>query len=613
MENNELLKKIEALEKKVSELEKKNVSMFGRSYSQVGNSNSDFLIKTRGQVKIQWGSKFIDLIKDGKVNADSKVIFTAKSKDQLGVKDGIYIVGEEVYFKINGQIVDLARSSGNSYVSFLEEQKPTSENRYLALQNIGFLYPSLTSLNQDSLQNGIIYIESESKLYIVKEGQLTEYTMQFPNPYTEQFIIQKKDEKDGALLIKGSGISNSLAFDTLYIFTEQGNSYIRSNGTINIQLDNINYIEVTKSKTGIRNLLECDNIQSKGAKSDFGYQLYMESGQSNLIIDNLTIRNSSNINQTSIYPTYYSSEQNVITNIDESFLTLKYPINYKVGDCIYTYSDLTLIPMEVLSVDDDQIEVKILLAEEPEELNCVGRLTFLIHTDSELPFLQYNNNTVDLCISKNNNVDVQARYGQLSNTEFGVYARQGYFTKVAYEPTYQLDNNDSSANLASTEWVRRIISSAIPVGTITAFHGDTIPSGWAICDGNNGTPNLIGKFIKAGTIEEEGGESEVFIKDTDIPKLNLTMAPSAGSNPNINKLIPTFDKLEEFCVDSGGLSNYCLYTGVKRGDNGLGGITVGEIPSLLDFNYSLGQPEGKQTGIKIEPKYYSLVFIMKIE
>nr|DAO59156.1 MAG TPA: LONG TAIL FIBER PROTEIN P37 PROTEIN, FIBER PROTEIN.2A [Bacteriophage sp.]DAX00354.1 MAG TPA: LONG TAIL FIBER PROTEIN P37 PROTEIN, FIBER PROTEIN.2A [Bacteriophage sp.] len=24
-----------------------------------------------------------------------------------------------------------------------------------------------------------------------------------------------------------------------------------------------------------------------------------------------------------------------------------------------------------------------------------------------------------------------------------------------------------------------------------------IPEGWAVCDGNNGTPNLVGKFIKA--------------------------------------------------------------------------------------------------------------------
>jgi hypothetical protein len=29
------------------------------------------------------------------------------------------------------------------------------------------------------------------------------------------------------------------------------------------------------------------------------------------------------------------------------------------------------------------------------------------------------------------------------------------------------------------------------------WHGTEIPYGWAVCDGTNGTPNLIGKFVKA--------------------------------------------------------------------------------------------------------------------
>jgi hypothetical protein len=41
-----------------------------------------------------------------------------------------------------------------------------------------------------------------------------------------------------------------------------------------------------------------------------------------------------------------------------------------------------------------------------------------------------------------------------------------------------------------------------PIGTIVAWHGDSIPKGWSICDGSNGTPNLIGKFIKADTSEK---------------------------------------------------------------------------------------------------------------
>ena len=40
-------------------------------------------------------------------------------------------------------------------------------------------------------------------------------------------------------------------------------------------------------------------------------------------------------------------------------------------------------------------------------------------------------------------------------------------------------------------------SSGFSVGMIMMFSGATIPSGWALCDGNNNTPDLRNKFIVA--------------------------------------------------------------------------------------------------------------------
>lgn len=41
---------------------------------------------------------------------------------------------------------------------------------------------------------------------------------------------------------------------------------------------------------------------------------------------------------------------------------------------------------------------------------------------------------------------------------------------------------------------------AIPQGTIWWFHNrTTAPVGWAICNGNNGTPNLIGRYPLGAT------------------------------------------------------------------------------------------------------------------
>lgn len=35
----------------------------------------------------------------------------------------------------------------------------------------------------------------------------------------------------------------------------------------------------------------------------------------------------------------------------------------------------------------------------------------------------------------------------------------------------------------------------LPIGSIIIWRGGTIPDKWAICDGNNGTPNLINRFV----------------------------------------------------------------------------------------------------------------------
>jgi hypothetical protein len=41
----------------------------------------------------------------------------------------------------------------------------------------------------------------------------------------------------------------------------------------------------------------------------------------------------------------------------------------------------------------------------------------------------------------------------------------------------------------------------LPIGTIIAWENLTIPSGWAICDGAGGTPNLVDKFVMGASID----------------------------------------------------------------------------------------------------------------
>lgn len=126
-------------------------------------------------------------------------------------------------------------------------------------------------------------------------------------------------------------------------------------------------------------------------------------------------------------------------------------------------------------------------------------------------------------------------------------------------------------------------------------------------------PDLVGKFIKAGETEIEGGSDEILLKATDIPLLTTNTDASPNPGSFAGKLIPTFDKLEEFVVDEGGSSNYCLYSGEKKGGNGLTALPVEDLPTVLNVSSTAGTDPANQTPIKIEPKYYQLVFIMKTE
>lgn len=44
----------------------------------------------------------------------------------------------------------------------------------------------------------------------------------------------------------------------------------------------------------------------------------------------------------------------------------------------------------------------------------------------------------------------------------------------------------------------------VPTGGIIMWSGATVPTGWYLCDGTNGTPNLADKFILAGALGAVG-------------------------------------------------------------------------------------------------------------
>lgn len=636
-------KEFEALKKKVDELEKqikqKSLDMFGRSYSQVGSSSSDFLIKTKGQVKIQWGSKFIDLIKDGKINANSKFIYI---RDEVGSKDGIYVStnGQSVILKAGDAQINLLGEVGTTYVSFLGAQNSTSEQKHQALTNIGFLYPNLDSIDSNSLQNGIIYIESEHKLYIVQEGKLTELSLEIPSPYTEQFIIAKNDSKQGAIFIQGTGISNSLAFDNFYIYYQEQSAYFKSPYSFIFTIGDSDILKIDSSSVTTNQQVVSSMFRSSNSSSTYGFRLYTLSGVSTLEVDNLVVRNG--ISSTSdTYPTYWWADSNVVSsvefNTDSYDLTLRYINAFEVGDCLYTFvnqqgedqqdqNEQSTISREVVSLTVTQSSLDTIRVTSNSSINYYNLNNAILFKINVGTLIRNSNKGLDIVNSNSfedeqNIQNIHTRIGNLSDLNLynivngqehkvedknGVYSQNGIFKVIQYASDYNLLEDDNSSNLASTEWITKFVNNLLPVGSIIAFSGSSIPENWALCDGNNGTPNLVGKFIKAeSSTGEEGGEEEITIEIENLPSHTVTSGSITTSTDGEHSHTVQYSSGNPGVTEEG--SDAFVGTGTTdTSESGSHSHTV-NLSGLQLSNVGENKP------IEWEPKYFSLMFIMRIK
>ena len=487
------------------------LQMFGRSYNQFGDSNTDVIIKTKGQVKIQWGSKFIDLIKDGKIAIDSSFIFKVQDVSKIGGKDGIYVVGEEsVYLKVGDSTINLIGEIGDTFVSFMEGQETTSDAKYNAMVNIGFIYKSLDEVGNTSLQNGVIYIESEQKLYLVKDGVLSEFKVTIPNPFTEQFIIQKSDSSKGALVIKGTGSANSVAFDSFWIYTEFDNCIIDATNAVVVKVGDSDKITVDSSSVTVNADLVTNMVKSPLATADSGFRLQYMNGESVLEVDRIIERGSQygsdEESSRVFYPEYWLLNNRIIkdamphydtlegeeqegasnpTNILD--LTLFQECTYKVGDilCAYkqedieedtgqvdkeglpitnTISSYARVELEVTSVGGDGKEIQVKCSDTLDEdtiNNFIGKFIFLIKSsDNKLP-IRLKSNSIDIVeygdkSGDARNESIKTRIGDLSGIQDGGTTLEG---SGIYTDHFMLGGTEEKNFPKYTETLNALVSS----------------------------------------------------------------------------------------------------------------------------------------------------------
>lgn len=603
--------------------------LFGKNYQEAGSSSSPLLLRSNGEIKLQWGNKFIDLIKNGKINSEAKdYIFTVDTSDEIKA-NGIYLVTEDssIWINVEGTKTKL-NNTDTTYVSFLTEQETTPEQKQQALTNLGLIYENINALNKANLVTGLAYVVESNKLYLIQNKVVSEYQV--------------------ASALPASGKFEDLTISNLTI----KNNTINSNQLI-LTINNIPYLQINDNILCSVPFL-VDKLQSINYNyNKSGFALYQDNGKSILDIDSLNWRNieSELPKNQKTYITYtILGDFNIVTGVtdvsskDESLykLELKYPNNISLSLSNYILAELEttynifLLTTKVQIQDDISYNQIVLDKNIPETHQL-----YVKFSDSSTKLYSRNdvklfdvNLSVDEAYLYNNGIDTkyivdidnaqkhniiplefeirkvdkyyiiiklqnillasdllnsnqlkiyQARVPQFiqgegflalrkwdsvnnkyvyhtiigtykesefgisddTNDKFGFYSDDVKVTGISLSgakfsgqlPSFTETKPDTIANnqFPTMEIVNEKIKKAVddagdtnislisknslPKGSIIMFNSaENIPDKWQICDGTNGTPNLIDKFIKAGTtLKEESIELTKYTNSTETP------------------------------------------------------------------------------------------------
>ena len=173
-----------------------NTVIAGKPSNTIGDKDSTLVLRG-SSVKIQWGNKFIDLVKNGKIaSGGEKILKTADSIESV-VTDGVYLIEDSIWVVIDGTKIQLVGESSTTYVSFLIDQKETTaEQKDRALTNIGFYYNTLEEAQNAGLTSGVIYVKGDNKLYFIKDGALSEYVSQGTSQSSDQAEESEESEEN---------------------------------------------------------------------------------------------------------------------------------------------------------------------------------------------------------------------------------------------------------------------------------------------------------------------------------------------------------------------------------------------------------------------------------
>ncbi len=603
--------------------------LFGKNYQEAGSSSSPLLLRSNGEIKLQWGNKFIDLVKNGKINSEAKdCIFTVDTSDEIKA-NGIYLVTEDnsIWINVEGTKTRLSDTS-TTYVSFLTEQETTPEQKQQALTNLGLIYENIDALNKANLVTGLAYVVETNKLYLIQNGVVSEYQVTSALPTSGKF-----DD----LAISNLTIKNNTINSSQLILAINDIPYLQLNDNILCSVpflvDKLQSVNYNYNKSGFalyqdngKSVLDIDslnwrNIESELPKNQKTYITYTILGDFNIVTEvtdvsseteslyKLQLKYPNNIPPN--LPNYILVELETTYNIfllttkvqvqdDISYnqivldknipkthqLYVKFSdsstklysrndaklfdVNLKVDEA-YLYNNgidtkyivdinnaqkhnITPLEFEVCEIDKYYIIIKLqntLLA--PDLLNSnqlkiyQARVPQFIQGEGFLALRKWDsvNNKYVYHTIMGTYKESEFGISDDTNDKFGFYSDDVKVTGISLsgakfsgqlpsftetKPNTIADNQFPTMEIVNEKIkkavddvgdtnISLISKNSLPKGSIIMFNSaENIPDKWQICDGTNGTPNLIDKFIKAGTaLKEESVELTKYTNSTETP------------------------------------------------------------------------------------------------
>ncbi len=151
----------------------------------------------------------------------------------------------------------------------------------------------------------------------------------------------------------------------------------------------------------------------------------------------------------------------------------------------------------------------------------------------------------------------------------------------------------------------------IPIGGIIMWSGTTPPSGWAICDGNNGTPDLSGRFIMGYggglSVGSTGGQSSTSLTVANLPSHSHSKGTLGGTTTVNGNHTHSTNASNHYDDDSGGDDLNAGGDGVARRATA---FSNGNHSHTLEITGSTGDT-GSGTSFENRPPYYVLAFIQR--